>query len=223
MANAIDFSSQRILVFAKAPIPGCVKTRLQPELSPTEAAKLHKAMVLNSLSMVCTSQLAPVELWIDGEHPFFQECIEQYPIKTIKQYGMDIGTRMQHAFNQTLSESDAALIIGTDCPVLEKKHLKSAFAALKSGRDIVLLPAYDGGYVLMAARRIDASLFHNISWGTHRVMAQTRHALSRLDWTWTELDTLWDIDRPQDLQRLRANLMFTRLLSVIEDAEKGQS
>jgi glycosyltransferase A (GT-A) superfamily protein (DUF2064 family) len=87
----------------------------------------------------------------------------------------------------------------------------------------VLLPADDGGYGLIAARRIDTSLFHNISWGTHRVMAQTRNALSRLDWSWAELDTLWDIDRPQDLQRLRTDLRFTRLLSVFEDVEKKHS
>jgi rSAM/selenodomain-associated transferase 1 len=223
MANAVDSSSQRILVFAKAPIPGCVKTRLLTELSPTEAAKLHMAMVHNTLSMACNSQLAPVELWIDGEHPFFQECKRLYPIQTLKQYGGDIGTRMQHAFNQRLSESDAVLIVGTDCPALAKKHLQSAFAALKGGRDIVLLPVDDGGYVLIAARRIDASLFQNISWGTHRVMVQTRNALSRLGWTWAELDTLWDIDRPQDLQRFRADIMYTRLLSVLEDTEKTQS
>jgi rSAM/selenodomain-associated transferase 1 len=179
------------------------------------------AMALNTLSMVCTSQLAPVELWIDREHPFFQKCTGQYPIKAMKQVGMDIGTRMQYALNQALSESDAAVLVGTDCPVMEKKHLHSAFAALNSGQDVVLLPSEDGGYGLIAARRIDASLFHNISWGTHRVMAQSRNALSRLHWSWTELDTLWDIDRPQDLQRLRTDLRFTRLLSVFENTENN--
>ncbi len=124
---------------------------------------------------------------------------------------------MHGGLSQTLRHCHYAVIIGTDCPVMEQCHLEAAFKTLERGRDIVLGPAEDGGYVLIAARRTNSTLFNNISWGSDRVMGQTREALQRLGWSWAELETLWDVDRPQDLLRLRTKAWFAKLFS---DSEK---
>lgn len=210
-------SRRRLLVFAKAPIPGRVKTRLLSVLSPLAAAKLHMAMIHETLYLACQSELASVELWIDQDHPFFESCKKDFPISLKRQTGTDLGIRMHRGFSQTLRHCSSAVIIGTDCTAMEQRHLKETFSALEGGRDIVLGPAEDGGYVLIAARRTHSALFNNVSWGSSRVMSQTRNKLQQLGWSWTELEPLWDVDRPHDLLRLRTRAWFVNLFG---DAEK---
>jgi hypothetical protein len=81
-------------------------------------------------------------------------------------------------------------------------YLARAFALLDGGADAVVGPAEDGGYVLLGLRRMDKRLFEDMAWGTDRVLDQTRERLAVLGWRWQELETLWDVDRPEDLERL---------------------
>jgi glycosyltransferase A (GT-A) superfamily protein (DUF2064 family) len=95
-------------------------------------------------------------------------------------------------------------LVGSDCPVLTAEYLRDAAAALAGGNDAVFGPAEDGGYLLIGlARKPSAQLFEGIAWGTATVMQETRKRLARFDWRWHELTTLWDVDRPEDLLRLR--------------------
>ena len=94
------------------------------------------------------------------------------------------------------------LLIGTDCPVLAPGHLQQAAHALLE-HDVVLIPAEDGGYVLIGMRRLVPLAFQNITWSTSEVMAQTRNQLKRATVTWQELPQLWDVDEPADWQRLQ--------------------
>lgn len=96
------------------------------------------------------------------------------------------------------------LLIGSDCPALHPDDLRRCADALCLGDDAVFLPAEDGGYVLIGLRQVQPRLFEHIEWGTEHVMAQTRERLVELGLCWTEPRTLWDIDRPADLDRLRA-------------------
>ena len=109
---------------------------------------------------------------------------------------------MQHAFARALSVARHAVLVGTDCPALTVSHLRQAAHALAGGNDAVVVPAEDGGYVMLGLNRCDAELFHGIEWGSAKVMAATRERLRRLRWRWKELETLWDIDRPEDYRRL---------------------
>ena len=197
-------SRRRILVFAKAPQPGDVKTRLQSCLSPFDCAQLHRSLTAHTLQVVCDSELAPVELWCTPttEHPFFLECVELFPVRLQLQDGGDLGARMKRAFRGTLTACEHVLIVGTDCAVLDRAYLLSAFDALQSGDDVVLGPAEDGGYVLIGANRIHDALFGKIDWGSDQVLCQTREVLKELRWSWSELEPLWDIDRPADFSRL---------------------
>ena len=115
----------------------------------------------------------------------------------------DLGDRMHAAFRRALAGAPAAIVVGCDCPALTPDHLREAAAALAGGADAVLAPAEDGGYVLIGLTRVTQRLFNGIRWGESTVMADTRDRLAALGWRWRELETLWDVDRPEDLARLR--------------------
>jgi glycosyltransferase A (GT-A) superfamily protein (DUF2064 family) len=118
---------------------------------------------------------------------------------------------MRLAAEDGLSRGSPVVLIGTDCPVLSGDYVAAALEALTK-HDAVLGPAEDGGYVLLGLKRVGATLFSDIPWSTAQVASLTRTRMSALGWHWRELPTLWDLDRPRDLQRYR------RLVSAEEPA-----
>jgi len=194
------------MVFAKAPISGRVKTRLVPALGERAAAELHRQLAERTLFTAFAAALGPVELWCapGTDDAFFAACARQYDISLRAQGEGDLGMRMARALEHALKGGSPGLLVGSDCPVLTAEYLREAAAALDGGNDAVFGPAEDGGYVLIGlAREPSAQLFEGIAWGRATVMQETRARLARLDWRWRELATLWDVDRPEDLLRLR--------------------
>ena len=199
-------SDIRVVVFAKAPQPGAVKTRLIPLLGAEAAAALHARLVEHALATACAAGIGPVELCCAPriDDPFFGFCGGRYAISLSPQADGDLGARMLDAFERTLPAARRVILIGSDCPALTASHLRRAAHALAEDSDAVLIPAEDGGYALIGLNRCDALLFHDIEWGSATVMAATRERLRRLQWRWEELETLWDIDRSEDYRRLLA-------------------
>lgn len=197
-------SDARLLVFAKAPQPGVVKTRLIPALGALGAAALHARLVAHTLEMAGAAGMGGIELHCapDTSDPFFQHCSSKYGVTLATQTDGDLGKRMHDAFYKALATTSHIILIGTDCPALTAAHLIEARQALQNGNDAVFVPTEDGGYALIGLGGCDARLFENISWGGAQVMAQTREHLRGLRWRWRELATLWDVDRPVDFQRL---------------------
>ncbi|GIX22727.1 MAG: hypothetical protein KatS3mg121_1510 [Gammaproteobacteria bacterium] len=195
----------RILVFAKAPVPGRVKTRLAPRLSPAACAALHTRLIDHSLAQAVAARIGPVELWSDApDHPEMTALARRHGAVLRRQRGADLGARMADALQRVLNEGASfALLIGSDCPALDAAVLASAAGALRE-REWVFVPTEDGGYALVGCRRMQAALFQAIDWGTERVMAQTRARLASLGLGARELPPLWDVDRPADLERLAA-------------------
>jgi len=156
------------------------------------------------LSIASEAQIGPVDLWCapSAEHPFFLRCAQRYPISLFNQADGDLGSRMAHAFRETLTETSLALLIGTDCPSLTVDDLREGVEVLQRGIAAVIAPSEDGGYVLIGLRRYASELFEDISWGTGSVLCQTRERLNRLGWTWHEIPGQWDVDRPEDIERL---------------------
>ncbi len=202
--------STRVAVFAKAPIPGEVKTRLIPALGEQGAAALHRALVTRAIETAVAAGIGPVQLWCapDAGHPFFTECGRRRGVTLMHQGEGDLGARMRCAFEALLRESGRALLIGSDIPAMTPDYLRAADAALAEGYDAVLGPAEDGGYVLIGLTRVDAGLFENMRWSASDVLAVTRARIARLGWRHRELPTLWDVDRPEDLQRERVRECF---------------
>lgn len=194
-----------IAVFARAPVPGAAKTRLIPLLGPEGAAGLHAVLVRHALRTALESSVGPVTLWCAPglDHPFFAALQHEFGVALCPQTEGDLGERMLAAFRA--HEPNPLLLIGTDCPVLSPDDLRRAASDLAAGADAVFLPAEDGGYALVGLKRPVAEIFHVMPWGTDTVMAETRERLTRLRATWTEPAVVWDVDRPEDVDRLRAS------------------
>lgn len=192
----------RIIVFAKAPVPGEVKTRMIPALGAENAALLHTALVERALETAAKTG-ADVELCCapDARHSFFEACAEDFGVVLTGQGEGDLGARMLRALNRALAAHSRPILIGADCPAFTADHLSRALRALDD-TDVVLTPADDGGYVLVGACRTDDRMFAGIDWGGHRVLTQQRAALAGVGLAWREMETLWDVDRPADLERL---------------------
>jgi rSAM/selenodomain-associated transferase 1 len=193
----------RIAVFAKAPVPGAVKTRLAATLGDESAARLHAELVRHALATAVEAEAGPVELWCapDEKHDFFQRCARELGVPLKRQRGADLGERMRNAAEDAHAEGWPIVIIGSDCPALTASHLRLAAHALRA-QDVVLVPAEDGGYVLVALSKPVAGLFEGVAWGGHEVMTQTRARLSAAGARWVEFPPLWDVDRPEDCARL---------------------
>lgn len=195
-----------IAIMAKAPIAGLAKTRLIPLLGAAGAADLQAWLLQRTVATALAAELGPVNLWCapDTSHPAFVDCGRGGRLSLHCQPEGDLGQRMRVAA-QASATAAGVLLIGTDCPMLDAPRLRRAAAGLRE-HDAVLLPAEDGGYVLLGLRRVAAELFSDISWSTDRVLAQTRARLSALGWRWEEPETLWDIDHPADFARLQTML-----------------
>lgn len=203
----------RLIVFAKAPVSGKVKTRLIPAIGARAATALYEKMVSYCLTSAIDAGVGPVDLWCapSMEHPFFARCGRRFQLELHTQPDGDLGQRMAHAFSETLKISTCVLLMGSDCPGLTCDDLREAKALLQEGADAVICPAEDGGYVLLGLRRFAPELFSGILWGTESVLEQTRTRLRRLEWRWQELSERWDVDRPEDLQRLMSEGYFNRI------------
>ncbi len=195
----------RVAVFAKAPVPGAVKTRLAALLGPEGAAALHAQLVRHALAAAVRSGVGAVELHCapDESHAFFAGCAREFGVALRRQEGADLGERMRHASDDALAAGRASLIIGTDCPALDPGELREAAREL-ARHDAVLKPAEDGGYVLIGFSRRIPGVFEGIDWGGASVAADTRARLARGGAAWKELTTSWDLDRPEDYARAQA-------------------
>lgn len=191
--------------FAREPVPGAVKTRMLPQLSPAQACELHSELVLWTCNRLVEAELGPVEIAVAGgpDHALFQRCRELGATGITRQRGSDLGERMHNAICDGLSRYRQVVLVGSDCPALDGAYLRQALVALEDA-PLVFGPAEDGGYVLVGARAISPEVFRDISWGTEQVYSQTCDRLRRAGLGWGELATLADIDRPEDLPRWEA-------------------
>jgi rSAM/selenodomain-associated transferase 1 len=200
-ATVIDTA---ILVFAKAPQPGRAKTRLIPKLGAAGAARLHARLIARTLRTARAARFSAVELHVTPSraHGLFAFYGKTFHIKKIeRQRGRDLGERMHNALAGALRRHRAAILIGTDCPALTPADLRRAARLLRGSCDAVIAPAEDGGYALIGLRKVSAELFSGIVWGGPDVYAQTAKKLDRTGYRWRALRTVWDLDRPADLER----------------------
>jgi len=200
----VNARGARVLVFARAPVPGRCKTRLIPALGRQGAARLHRRLVLRTLAAARASRL-PVELWCapDPSHGFFAACRRDYGVRLRRQPGGDLGRRMALAMARALRDgASAAILVGSDCPQLTARDLADARAGLARA-DCVLQASTDGGYVLIGARRSERRALAGIAWSSGRECRQTLRRLRRLGLACATLPPRSDVDTPADYRNAR--------------------
>lgn len=184
----------RIAVFAKAPVPGKVKTRLIPALGAEGAAALARRMLERTIEAALATRL-PIELCGDPDPGLWYDG----PTVTLQAQGAgNLGERLARAAERITARGDSVLLIGTDCPDLDSRRLGAAAGLLRSS-DAVIHPTEDGGYALLGLRRFDPSLFTGIAWSTSSVAHETIDRIRALGWPLHVGETLRDIDEPTDL------------------------
>jgi uncharacterized protein len=198
-------AADRILVFAKRPAAGHVKTRLTPPLPPDEAAAVYEACMRDVIA-IATRQRAQVEIWYRDDLRAGQYFESELPhlAATVQAEG-DLGARMLDAFRRSFDDgAERVLIIGTDSPTLPENVLNAAFDDLHEA-DVVMGPSVDGGYYLIGLRAEvilrASSLFDSIPWSGKGVF---RHTLDRIERARLQLRVLpgwYDVDTIDDLRQ----------------------
>jgi rSAM/selenodomain-associated transferase 1 len=212
-----------VVILAKAPIPGQVKTRLCPPLTPDEAATLQGSFVLDIVEKAGHAAggagwdrfiaCAPFK-----EHVFFKVLAERYGLLLLDQIGDDLGLRMAHTFDELFARGYRHVVmVGTDVPTLGGTVFGQAFDRL-TAYDVVLGPAIDGGYWLIGLRASHPELFSGIPWSTDQVRAVTQQKAALAGLTATLLAPCRDVDRFEDILAVakEAGLLSKRTADVLK-------
>ena len=202
MSTSPKIAKQHLIIFTRYPQPGKTKTRLIPALGAEGAANLQRQMSEYTLSKVKKFQES-TEISFEVRFAGGNLQLMQNWLGTELNYQLqgegDLGKRMENsflsAFNQGARE---VVIIGIDCPGVNAEVLAKAFQKIQNC-DILLGPAVDGGYYLIGLKRVIGKLFTNIDWGTARVLQQTVDIAQKLSLSVAYLQTLADVDIPEDL------------------------
>jgi uncharacterized protein len=190
-----------LYLFAKQPIPGQVKTRLQPEYSRETAAEIAALLIRETAALAAACWPGPI--YLSGapgvEHPLFCALADQYGLELIGQGEGDLGARMQRALAHGIERHGAAAILGTDVPHCPGRLLGWANAVLAGGGN-VLGPAVDGGYYFIGMAQLCAPLFVDMPWGGTEVCAETLRRARARHVEFCQLAPVRDIDSAADLQ-----------------------
>lgn len=209
----------QIIIFTRYPVPGKTKTRLVPVLGPKKAARIQKLMteqVLDLARKFCSKNfsgktkiiifytgagLKDFKAWLGNDL--------EYKLQPPGDLGFKMGQALKMACK---SGTEEVVLVGSDLPGLSQEILEQAFATLVRS-DLVLGPAEDGGYYLIGMKSFYPQLFQNIDWGTGRVFDQTIEIVKRLNLDCNILETLQDLDRPEDLKLLGRYSRLTNFFS----------
>jgi rSAM/selenodomain-associated transferase 1 len=196
-----------VAIFAKVPRPGTVKTRLIPSIGAEKATRLYERCTTHVVKTALEAEVGPVELWCTPTilHPFFDGLGRAWHPTLRAQSNGNLGIRMMRTFEALLTGHTQAILIGSDCPSITAEDIRAAADALSAGENAVFIPTEDGGYALIGLRSVHSNLFDDVPWSTSSVMEVTRERLRDIDWSWKELPVRWDVDRPEDFQRLVAD------------------
>ena len=194
------------------------KSRLASSVGDELAAVIYKIMLEHIVQVVCTGRNErALYCYPDIQHAFFEYCCSRYNIPLHNQEGCNLGTRMFNSITAHLNDTRHVALVGSDCPELEPAYIDKAFNLLEAGNDIVLGPTHDGGYALIGAKKIDRTVFDNISWGTGKVLQQTQENIQNLCWKSACLPSLRDVDTFSDYCYFLEHKRYKHLFSSINN------
>lgn len=194
-----------VIIMAKAPLAGTVKTRLQPFLSAGQCAALAACLLSDTINKAKSSENQNLIIAYSpaGEKKYFNKFAHQ-KTSFIEQKGNNLGEKMFSAFEFAFAQNtDAAVMIGTDSPTFPVDFIEQAFEFLETNSDAVLGKTEDGGFYLIGLRRLDKRIFEAVEWSSTKTFAQVRENIMNLGWHLREVPAWYDVDEPQDLEQLK--------------------
>ena len=195
-----------LIVFAKEPKKGKVKTRLAKYLSARGSLTLYKELLQNTVESArkvkCTKRIMAYES-NGGGNPFLKKIASDFEF--YKQKGENLGDKMLDVFKTVLTSNTKAIIIGSDSPNLPKSYIDKAFTELNSN-DVVLGPAFDGGYYLIGLKAPHKAIFENIEWSSSSVFRKTLEKAKKSKKKIAVLKPWYDVDRPEDLKYFKSRV-----------------
>ncbi len=213
--------STSLIIFAKSPIPGKVKTRLTPHITPTEAAELYKSFIAD---IICSTrklkcdQVAIAYTPSNAEATFHSICGQS--VNYLPQKGDNLGERMKNAFKLSFNEgSKRTVIIGTDSPTLPLSYIQKSFDVLKEV-PIAIGPTFDGGYYLIGLSEQNDAIFDGIDWSTSKVFDQTLTRIQTINKQLYVLPPWYDVDTPDNLGFLRSHIQAMKLSDASDIPDK---
>ena len=196
-----------ILIFAKAPIPGKVKTRLSPPLSPNEAASMQEAFIFDTLeTLQYFSHVDHFMACHPPAHPFYDRVGQTYKVNFIDQGEGGLGERLKRVVNLLLSKGyKHIVIVGSDSPSIPAKLIDDSFLLLEE-KSAVIGPSIDGGYYLIGLSGNIPGVFDDINWGKETVFTETVEKIKKADVDYSVLPVWYDVDTIKELFFLKIHL-----------------
>lgn len=192
-----------LIVFVKYPAPGTVKQRLAQQIGMDAAAKIYRQIAEAVVNNTAPQDAADYRVEICFDPKDDKQLVRSWLTSSDRfsaQQGTGLGARMLNAFICAFESGfKRVILIGSDCPDISSQIILQGFAHLQQ-KDIVIGPAYDGGYYLIGLRQPREEIFQDIEWGTEKVFQQTCDKIKAAGLFFTLLPTLRDIDRVEDLK-----------------------
>lgn len=194
---------ERLIILAKNPVKGKVKTRLAATIGDEKALKIYTLLLEHTVKIASALNTEKNVYFTD----YLEKGKEWKPFKKDIQIKGELGERMSHTFREAFDQGcSKVIIIGADCHELTTPILEKAFRELDSN-DVVIGPAHDGGYYLLGMTRFHKSLFENKKWSTESVFIDTIEDITQLGLKHHSLQTLSDLDNENDLKSLQLVLI----------------
>lgn len=221
-------STRALLIFGRRPLPGRVKTRLSPALSPDEAAMLYDCMVRDVVARTARLDLDSRFLFYEddrGAGEYFRSL--DRGLVLLPQQGPGLGERLSNAFAEVFGRGYTTVAaVGTDSPDLPAEFITRAFTQLEAGAaDVVFGPAEDGGYYLVGLRGENPEIFREVPWSTGQVLPVSLQRAAQAGLRAELLPQWYDIDEPSDLCRedLRTAGHTGAFLVAVSEMQKPDS
>lgn len=204
--DAVTATGPVLILFAKTPEPGTVKTRLCPPLTDQQAAQLAELLIEHTVRLAqCWPGPVQLAVWPNTRHPLFQRLAGEYGLPCVRQDPGDLGAKMAAAIATSVCQDRPAAIMGCDVPHCPAPVLVSAAQHLQAGKN-VLGPTNDGGYYFIGLSANHPALFSGIAWGTNHVLNQTRARAADLGVAFTLLPSLTDLDTWSQVRAISAEI-----------------
>ncbi len=203
-----------IIIMAKVPSAGKVKTRLQPILSPQQSAEFAQCLLQDTISKVETLQNRLIIAYSPIDERSFFDSFTKHNFTLVAQIGENLGEKMFNAFTFACSQGlDSVVMIGTDSPTFPPDFIEKAFMILQKN-DAVLGETNDGGFYLIGLSKLDKRIFENVEWSSEKTFEQTKNNIENLGFSLGELPIWYDIDTPKDLDILRQDAYLQQFAPI---------